>query len=544
MTSKFSTLVHQIAKRDSSRLRLIIFLAACCLWFIHHQFSFLGFYNNDDINYVEYAASLSQNKFSFTSDSQYGLRWACILITGIFYKFFGINDFSTTAYSFISLMVTGWIVVLLSKRRSFKYFILALMLFFLNYTLLFYSYRLLPDPGICLCVMAAYYFYDRYKFDKDYSLWLPVLFGAINFVAVITKESIVLILPLFLWWIVQDLRNVRQRRFWLTAIVTMFVLAFSYLLYFKIATGSWFYRLDVLMQNNYVNICRYDLLPAKETIKRVTYLLWNAFWQSGDGICLIFGITALVYRKKLQLQEREMHILSTFFVLLLCANFMTVSYNGYVPLCYDPRHFLFLLPFSILAGSFLLEKFYQQPFKFIGLPVFFILSALLLVIIKAGDMKYFYGLIGVFLLGWCFVAKMIVDKKAFLVFTICFFCLLSIRPLIDIYRHNNVMYFDHRALIKKTFPARITNAIVYTDDQIDRDLSKYFMQYDTLQVRFLYTKTLSKQLLYNVDGPVYFLLNEKRIPAGDFEKNINSNDLKAVTFTKSGYFSLYRIEKK
>jgi len=536
--------MNQIAKSDNNRLRLIVFLGACCLWFIHHQFTFLGFYNNDDINYVEYAVSLSQNKFSFTSDSQYGLRWACILITGFFYKFFGINDFSTTAYSFISLLVSGWIIVLLSKRQSFKYFILALILFISNYTLLFYSYRLLPDSGICLCVIAAYYFYCRYKFDKDSSLWLPMLFGVINFWAIITKESIVLVLPLFLWWLITDLRNKRQRTFWITAIVTIASLAFCYLLYFKIATGSWFFRIDVLMHNNYVNICRYDLLPTKETIKRVSYLLWSAFWQSGDGICLIFGITALVCRKQLQLQEREMHVLSTFFILLLCSNFMTVSYNGYVPLCHDPRHFLFLLPFSILAGSFLLEKFYQQPLKFIALPVLFILSALLLTLIKAGDMKYFYGLIGVFLLGWCFSAKMINSKKLFWIFAICFFCLLSIRPLMDIYHHNNVTYFDQKALIKKTFPAKITSAMVYTDDEMDRDLSRYFMQFDTVGVRFLYTETLSKKLLGEEDVPVYFLLNEKRVSVGDFEKNIDSNDLKAINFTKSGYFSLYRIEKK
>jgi hypothetical protein len=223
---------------------------------------------------------------------------------------------------------------------------------------------------------------------------------------------------------------------------------------------------------------------------------------------------------------------------------MTVSYNGYVPLCHDPRHFLFLLPFSILAGSFLLEKFYKQPLKFIGLPVFFILSALLLMVIKAGNMKYFYGLIDVFLFVWCFVAKMIADKKTFWVFAFCFFCLLSIRPLIDVYQHNNVMYFDQRALIQKTFPAKITNAMVYTDDKIDRDLSRYFMKFDTLNVRFLYTETVNKQLLDEEKVPVYFLLNEKRDPVSEFEKNIDSNDLKAVTFTKSGCFSLYKIDKK
>lgn len=535
--------MQSIVKTDNNRLRLIIFIAACCLWFIHHQFSFLGFYNNDDINYVEYASMLSNGKFSFVGHSQYGLRWMCILVTGFFYKFFGINDFSTTAYSFISLLLTGWIVVFFSRKQSFQYFILALILFFANYTLLFYSYRLLPDTGICLCVVAGYYFYYRHKFDNASSFWMPVLFGLTNFIAIITKESIVLILPLFLWWLIKDLRDAKQRRFWLTTLATIAVLVFGYLLYFKMTTGSWFYRMEVLMRNNYINGCRYDLLPAKETIKRVTYLLWNAFWQAGDGICLIFGITALIYRKRLQLQEKEMHILSTFFILLLCSNFMTISYNSYVPLCFDPRHFLFLLPFSVLAGSFLLEKFYQQPLRFIALPVFFILSALVLVIIKAGNMKYFYGLIGIFLLSWSFVVKMLNSKRTFAVFAVCFFCLLSIRPLMDIYQHNNVTYFDQRKLIKNTFPEKIENALVYSDDKMDRDLSNYFMKFDTANVRFKYTTTVSNTLLNEPHVPVYFLLNEKRLSVSEFEKNIDSNDLKAVTFTQSGCFSLYRLEK-
>jgi hypothetical protein len=115
--------------------------------------------------------------------------------------------------------------------------------------------------------------------------------------------------------------------------------------------------------------------------------------------------------------------------------------------------------------------------------------------------------------------------------------------LIDIYQHNNITYFDQRRLVKNTFPKKIENALVYTDDKMDRDLSNYFMQFDTANVRFKYTAAISDTLLNEQHVPVYFLLNEKRLSVSEFEKNIDSNGLKAVTFTQSGYFSLHRLEK-
>ena len=201
---------------------------------IHVVFVFAGFYNNDDIVYAKYAADVVHNGISFSpASNHYQLRWPVIYTAAFFYKLFGVNTFSSSLFSFASIVLCGVLLKKIANACRPVIFLLSLVFFFFAHSIIFYMHRLLPDAAMCLAVFWMYSSYRWYYINQAKGLNYGVQFSLAFFLAVLTKETIIIALPLFALFFLRDVIKKQRLQFWLYAVSTAFILIALYLLLFS-----------------------------------------------------------------------------------------------------------------------------------------------------------------------------------------------------------------------------------------------------------------------------------------------------------------------
>ena len=242
--------VTQINKNvDYKKLILPGFIV---LMLLHLIFTFSGFYGNDDILYAGYAADVAYQGISLQpATDHYQLRWTPIYFTAFFYRIFGINPFTSAIFSAVSFAICGFILHKIMRHKKTALYLLVMSLFFLAHSVIFYMHRLLPDAGICLAVLWMYYAYRSFYENTHKPLLHAVHFAAALLFAVVTKESIIIVLPLFILIFLKDLFKRKYLSFWKYAIVFSVVFVFLYLLFFKITTNDFLFRYQLLLSKRY-----------------------------------------------------------------------------------------------------------------------------------------------------------------------------------------------------------------------------------------------------------------------------------------------------
>lgn len=528
---------------DSNTKKTIFFVFVLALA-IHQVFVFAGFYEDDDIFYARYAARIAQNGFTNqpAATDHLQLRWLLIYVTAFFYKLFGINDFTSSLCSFISVLGSGFLLSKIVQKYNIVPYTLTLLLFFFTYVVLFNMHRTLPDSTICFAVLWMYYSYRSYREKALYPLKYGLQFSLGLCLAIITKETIIIALPLFVVIFLYDLYKKKNFRFWWYAIPVSFGLVFLYLLFFKITTGSFFFRYNLIQANSYFNECSYEKLPLAVTLNRIAYLLCKGMLYNGEMLIMIPAIAGFIYRKKIQ----EYTTLSnmdcfSFVVLLGAANFMTISFTDYVPLCPAPRHFLFLLPFAAICGAPMLFAYLKAPRRFLILPALFLISAGILFYVHAGNNKYVYFGFAIILMG-SFLGSYLPNRKQ--IFNISFgavILLFSSNYLIDFLQPKYTFFKDHRKLADKTFTTLTPPATVFSADLVSSGLSEYFLKFKNKDLKFLPKDSIKS---FNT-GNLYYMVVADMDPVAQrrldsLKKYTSSAQL--LLIDKENNVSLYKLD--
>lgn len=518
--------------------RWLIFGGFVFIWLLHHYFVFLGFYNNDDIIYAKYANQLLNGEEVLSLPDRYALRWSAIAATAFFYKLFGYSEAGIYAFGLINLLLCALLLMRILRTESESIVILALILFFGNYSLLFASHRLLPDSGVCMAVFAAFFCYYQSRRKETGNAWWGLGFATFNMLAVMTKETIILVAPLYLWLFVMDIRQKRNRSFWTVAFAGAVFMIGLYLFYFKQTTGSWLFRFKALTDTSYLSECSFDVLPAVETVKRIAYLLWNEFLLNGDMLFILPGVMAFVYRKKLTSSSLQRLIIDAGFILVLSANFMSISFTEYLPLCQDPRHFMFVMPFMAIAGAWMFNAFAKEPARYSGLVIAFAVATVIMFVQRAGEMKYVYLLLSLLLAGWWLVKWM--RNLPSTIFIAGLLMILLIRPMFDIVRRANSFYFDHKKMVRE-LPDR-DRMRVLTGDDITAELSEFFRGFRKERLTF---QNLKRNDTLGINNN--FVLVNRATTAGfaeELEAIEQEHQDKVQLVAKYGEVALYRIDDR
>lgn len=511
--------------------RIIILAVFCAVLLLHLALIYAGFYGGDDINFSRYAAELAHEGFSKgIPTDHFQLRWTPIVFTAFFYKLWGVNDFTSGLFSTMCISLCGLIIYKMIRKQNILVYLFTMLLFFFSRAMVFYAHRLLADAPVCLAVLSMYYFYSCCRFKSrgnGVAFALAMLFG------IMSKESIVIALPLFAVLLFRDLFKKRNYNFWATAIGLSVLLVFLYLLYFRITTGDFFFRYHLLIRHSYMNICSFDQLPFIYTVRRITYELWLAMLLNGDLLIILPAVAGVIYLKKISATGLKKIDVYAFLVLLLCANFMTISWSSYIPLCHDPRHFIFIIPFAAIVGGPMIVTYARSPRSFIILPILFVVATVLMFIRQDGSTKYLYLLCSAILLAaLVFKGK---GRLVFFGFMSAIILVFSINYFIDFIKPLYPFHHDQARIINNNFKDKNIHGSLFSDG-FTGEISEYLLQFQTGSLRVLPDDSIKNKN----DGELYYLLNNN-LSRGKIDYLFRANPGRAVVKDSSGKLILYQV---
>ena len=473
------------------------------LMLLHLIFVFCGFYGGDDINYARYAAGAAGGINFLPAADQFQLRWVTVYSTAVFYTLFGITAFTSSLSSFLSFVGCAIILHKILKESNLRIYLLSMTLFFFSHSIVFYAHRLLADPAVCFAAFWMYYSYRCYYLKAQHAFKYACYFTIAFLIAVMAKETIIIILPLFALLFVKDLIQKKRISFWKYAVPLSAFAILLYLLYFKITTGDFLYRYHVLLSKSYFTGCSFDQLPFSYTLQRIGYELWKAMLLNGDLLMYLPAVAALIYRKKIGLLTVDAF---AFVALLFCANFMSVSFTGYVPLCHDPRHFIFLISFAAICGGPMLYRYFNEPKRFILLPLLMLVATACIFLIHGGNTKYLYLLFTLLLVLVNLMSNSFKYRPTG--FITAFVLIFSLNYLIDFIKPPYPFYKDQKNIIE-SFAASNPHATVFSADEVSGELNEFFLKFNTGNIIF---KPLDSAKT-DQTGPVYLMLNSTLNPA-------------------------------
>jgi len=457
------------------------------LLLINHFFGFFGHFGCDDMCYAGLSHDVLAGKFVLADDHM-NYRWIIIFLNALSYKLFGINDHSSALMPMIFTIATAWLVgrCIADKWQA----ALAIFLFGLHQWTLFYADKIMPDIYVAFFFFAAIYIVYQQKKDNTQSYLNGVLLAIVLFLAVLSKETIILTIPVFVYLAMSDLLQKRNFSFWLTSLGSLAIIMGLYLLFFKIHSGHFLQRYYAIKAQGYFNQCSYDLLPISETYKRISTGLWLLFIRSGLFWLFIFAAVCIAARPFIGLIKVSSpgdFFPVVFILTALCCNFMSTSISHYIPMCEDPRHYLFLVPIAAIVASDGLIRFFSLPRKYFWVPIlFFILFYLSR---KHGYENPYYTYLPLTIItGIALIASMIKSEGKWLlalniILGICITGVILAQPVQSFLYARQMGYRFQKRLFMKDIKGKKEDILVITN-KIERNYDPYYMAYDTSHVIF------------------------------------------------------------
>ncbi len=512
-----------------------IFLFFLFVLFIHHFYGYIGHFGYDDMLYAKLSAEALRGVFDF--ENHFTFRFPIILMTAISYKLLGISDMSSAIPPLIISSLTLFIVYLMLRDEKKEILASALALTLCSKWFLIYSDKLMPDIYVSFGILAAlatFYFF-RYKSDFKKPFWYSILFVLSLLFAFSSKGTVILILPVLMYYFIFDLIYKRFFKFWIFSILNGILFLGLYFVTIKCLTGSFLKRFDAIAQNSYINPCSYELQPAEVLIERVTYEFVNMSIYQGLILGFLFilaGFMSGSIGKYLKLSSPIGFLLTTGILMFFSSNFMSISLSGYSPMCVDPRHFLFVVPIFAMGASFVIDAFVREAKG--GLSIMLILAIVSGVAYFLPDYSFYttYLPMTILFLVYYFVS----NKEKWAAYFYGFFVLICLMVPLNLIWDAQERDYDGR---KKFVYEHIINdsnpKYVITND-VQRRLGKYYTGFQKNHpVQFLEFNTF-KKTSSDLDAsiPKYLLINWYT----EYLSGLDYNSLPPYAKDKIGTFPL------
>ncbi len=353
-------------------IRLYTFIGIIAFLLVHHFYFYFGHYGYDDImGYGYYAKKWADGYLFFLNDDFFSYRWIFIASTGLFYALWGISDHVSAIFPSLILLAT---VLLLYKVHSQQRPIIAAIAAVIyvsdNWTL-FYSDKLMPDTTVAFFVMAAFAIIHHFRYISDPTKPLKTAFllATVLLLGYLTKQTILLLLPVFLYLFLLDIFNKKHLKFWVAVSLFSSLLGGAYLVGIYSLTGNALMRFKVAEAGHAANLgrsfahCNYAAQSWAVLLDRISIGFVRSLYQSGLMLSILLAIPSISSPKIkaiLTLKTTKSYWIFILISSILAANFMTTSYQHYQPMCLDIRHFLFLVPMAAIVAASSLYDFAQQ----------------------------------------------------------------------------------------------------------------------------------------------------------------------------------------
>ncbi len=549
-----------------NRNRSLLLLIFICVIIAYHLFGYIGHYGYDDLHYAKLAVDFKEGIVDYNDHFSY--RTPIIVLTSLAYSILGVNDLASSIPSMMITVLILGIVYQLLKDKGSRTLIMGLSLTTFSNWFIFYSDKLMPDVYVALSVLLALYIIHQYKFQSNkkntflYSamLSLVLLFG---FMA---KGTIVLFIPVLLFFFIVDFLLKRDRKLWIFSIATG---SFIFLCYFLIIghfTGDVFKRFDAIVSNSYLNLCSYEKQSLTILLKRISYEFFVLLVYQSMITGFMFLIAYLIGKRTLsflKMNNSFSYWIASSLMLLLSSNFMTISCTSYSPMCLDPRHYLFLIPVVSVPASIIVNEFIvRKAFKIEMISVLGI-TAFVSLFLQGNNFLYQYFPLFILFFIYIWVKPNKVYQNLFVTI---FILVLIIKPLTMIDYAQKVKYRKQKEVFTEYIINQSDSIVVITND-VQKRLGYYYNEFnknsrinimnysefenDTLENRKkilflnLYTRYLSK--LDYEDLPYYardissknnLIHQDKELNIEIYEMNeilIPEKSFRKILYTKNGF---------
>lgn len=343
-------------------------------------------------------------------------RWTITGLAALSYSILGVNDMASALPALIVASLTLLLVIFAMRHYNLRIIIIVLALVAFNRWWLYYTDKLMPDIFVALAAFLALLVIGHYKYRRNNSNTATYAFflaGALFF-GFLSKGSIVLIVPLMLYLFVVDIFRVKHMRFWLFSGGFLLLLFTAYFGIIEVITGEALQRFHSISQNHYLNLCSYDKEPVIHVLRRISYQFFELMLHESMLTGTILALAGLIgrgFKKRILFTNEYDYWLIATLVLFISANFMTISVSGYVPMCLDPRHYLFLIPVSAVSGSLVIQKFMEKKHHKLQLNILLLSGAIAAYFAEAIDFFNLYVPLAVTFLAFTFIPLKHVWKK-------------------------------------------------------------------------------------------------------------------------------------
>jgi len=470
-------IINILSKKEGRTIWLLVMIGAVI---VYHLFGYMGHYGYDDMWYAKIAHDILNRDLDLTND-HYTYRWTLVYPLAFFYKIFGIGDHTSAIYPMLATIGILVIIYKVMKDDTIP-FIIASSFFILNGWTLFYSDKIMPDIILAFFIFLGFYFLYVKNFILDPNkkgISLGFLFSLAIFFAFLTKGTVVLIIPVILFAATRDTARKKNNWFWLSAFISILLLIFSYFLFLEILLGDWHSRFIAIKLNSYFNACSYNQLPSKELYKRIVYKFWKMLLYNNMTLTMVLTLP-LLFGKMIKKYSSKVQFFAIISVVgLVSANFMSISYTDYIPMCPDPRHFIYLLPFFAITAAYFLSYIWESKVHIITL----------LIMALGVSIYLWFGLQDSYISLIAILIPLIILKygwriPSILMILICVLGLTfhPIRNMI-VARENN--YFTQKDfLIHNKIKTRAKKTIVVTN-HAQSTFGNYYMEFDHSVVKFV-----------------------------------------------------------
>lgn len=494
--------MEKYTKETLTKGILLVASAIFLLW--HHFYSFSTHFGFDDMHYAKLAHSVSVGSFETTMD-HYTHRWGFIFPVGWMYKFFGVSDFTSALFPMVMTFLTVWLVWKMSATYDLWMRLWAVIFLITSEWVLFYSDKLMPDITVMFVATLIIYAYWSVVYHNIKAWKGSGVTAFAVFYCFITKETIILILPLLLIWFLIDIfylkRNVMYWKLTLLFGLAIFGLYFGYSFW---QVGDPMFRLMAIVSNGYFSACSYDVLPVSHLIKRIGYELWLNFVGNGLFLGVLFIIPLLWTNEmlsKVTLLKEDSFWIFNALLLLLLSNFMTSSPNAYTPLCLDIRHYLFVVPSIAIASGIGIQQFLSSTLKYkyawIVVAIFMFVVAY---IFKLGHLYQYFG-IALLMVIYYFSKTKSLFAFADKYFWIVLFVILFYTPYASYQDAKNYNYHSQKILVNKhlkdySHPSKL---LIITNP-VEKNIDEYILGFDFKNIQFLAYKDVTDSIVSAFDS--------------------------------------------
>lgn len=330
------------------KLLFLANLTFMAVWFFANEG--LSFW--DDYTYLNFADELNQGSFEI-DENHFTSRIAIIYPTAWVIEYLGINQYTMVVYPLICgltlLNLFGW----LGHRINRWIGVVGGLLILCDYHIITFSNHLFPEMPMTLFVFLSVMGYYLVLKDEAVPRMAGLLSALALFAAFLTKTTVVLVLPLFLFLFINDRLRKRNGSFWLVFVsLSVFFVLLNGFWYMEIK-GDFFYRFQNIANNHVATAKTFFDKDSGTILARLTYLPLLGFLRGGFFIPLLLALPAVfkLRKKHFKLENPEaLWPVATLF-LLLTFWFMSTSWRYYSPLPTETRHIAFFIPIMIMTAA-------------------------------------------------------------------------------------------------------------------------------------------------------------------------------------------------